>query len=357
MNQETMEKIKSPAAILGMISTLFSIVAFVSEKPFLAAIALVIVLAAVITVFLGNLRDTLLAVLTLAVAGIAAYLWLNTGSITGVVYLDVNGNSRRDPWETPISYTKLSLLDKHKTFREDWTDTEGHFAFESIPLGPYSLKLPTLAPEISMGGQLKLSGENIDVGLRPTHTPTPTPIPTYTPTPFSSPTSTPTPTPQPTATATPSPTVTPTDTPTPTPAPTNTPIPTQTPTNTATPPPTCLITQPAEGEEDLGYENEVTVTCSNVPDSMYIWILVFSHSNSIYYPQSEPLGSGSGQYSGRAYLGTEAEGIGGQFDIIVALADEAANTVLQSAATNYTGWPDLPDGVEEKARITVRRGQ
>ena len=42
---------------------------------------------------------------------------------------------------------------------------------------------------------------------------------------------------------------------------------------------------------------------------------------------------------------------------VVALADEAANTVLQSAATNYTGWPDLPDGVEEKARITVRRGQ
>lgn len=237
MNQETMEKIKSPVAILGMISTLFSIVAFVSEKPFLAAIALVIVLAAVITVFLGNLRDTLLAVLTLAVAGIAAYLWLNTGSITGVVYVDVNGNSRRDPWETPISYTKLSLLDKHKTFREDWTDAEGHFAFESIPLGPYSLKLPTLAPEISMGGQLKLGGENVDIGLRPTHTPTPTPTPTYTPPPLSP---TPTPTPEPTATATPSPTATPTDTPTPTPTPTNTTIPTQTPTNTATPTPTAM---------------------------------------------------------------------------------------------------------------------
>jgi hypothetical protein len=49
--------------------------------------------------------------------------------------------------------------------------------------------------------------------------------------------------------------------------------------------------------------------------------------------------------------------MGNQFDIIVALADEAANTELQSAATNYTGWPDLPDGVEEKAHITVRRGQ
>jgi hypothetical protein len=355
MSPEIMEKTKNTAAILGMISTLFSIVAFVSAKPVLAVVGLVLVLLAVIVVFLGNLRDTLLAILTLAVAGIAAYLWLNTGSISGVVYEDVDGNSRQDWWETPIPRVKLILSGKDYRPREEWTDVEGRFAFEGVPLGPYSLKL-TNVPEISIGGRLKLGGESVHIGLRPTPTSSPTPTPTYTSTPFS-PTPTPTPTPQPTATATPSPTVTPTDTPTPTPTPTDTPIPTQTPTNTATPPSTGLITQPADGEEDLGYENEVTVTCSNVPDSMYVWILVFSHSNSIYYPQSEPLGSGSGQYSGRAYLGTETEGMGNQFDIIVALADEAANTVLQSAATNYTGWPDIPDGVEEKARITVRRGQ
>ena len=353
MSPEIMEKTKNAAAILGMISTLFSIVAFVSAKPVLAVVGLVLVLVAVITVFLGNLRDTLLAILTLAVAGIAAYLWLNTGSISGVVYEDVDGNSRQDWWETPIPRVKLILSGKDYRPREEWTDVEGRFAFEGVPLGPYSLKL-TNVPEISIGGRLKLGGESVHIGLRPTPTPSPTPTPTYTSTPFS-PTPTPTPTPQPTATATPSPTVTPTDTPTPTPAPTNTATPTRKPTNTPTP--ACLISEPADGNENLGYKNEVGVTCSDVPDSLYIWILVYSHPDSIYYPQSAPVGSGSGQYRETAYLGTETEGIGSQFDIIVALADEAANTVLQSAATNYTGWPDLPDGVEEKARITVRRGQ
>jgi hypothetical protein len=231
MNQEIMGKVKNAAAILGMIATLFAIVAFVIEKPLPAVVALVFVLLAVITVFLGNLKDTLLAILALAVTGIIAYLWLNTGSISGVVYEDVDGNSRQDWWETPIPRVKLILSGKDYRPREEWTDAEGHFAFEGVPLGPYSLKL-TQVPEISIGGQLKLGGESIDIGLRPTPTATPVPTPTYTPTPTSSPT--PTPTPEPTATATSSPTVTPTDTPTPTSTPTNTATPTPTPTNTAT---------------------------------------------------------------------------------------------------------------------------
>jgi hypothetical protein len=355
MNQEMMEKIKNAAAILGMISTLFTIVAFVSEKPLLAVAALVVTLVAVITVFLGNLRDTVLAIVTLAVAGIVAYLLLNTGDIAGVVYEDVDGDGFQDEGrDTPIPWVRLSLLDKYDRTHEKRTNVEGHFAFENIPLGSYSLKL-TRVPEISIVGQLKLGGESVDIGLRPTATPMPTPTPTYTPTPTSSPT--PTPTPEPTATATPSPTVAPTDTPTPTSTPTSAATSTPTLTSTTTPTPTCLITQPADGDENLGYENEVKVTCSDVPDSLYIWILVYSYPDSIYYPQSESIGSGSGQHGGIAYLGTATEGMGSHFDIIVALADEAANTVLQSAATNYTGWPDLSDRVEEKARITVRRGQ
>jgi len=244
MNQEMMEKIKNAAAILGMIATLFGIVAFVIEKPLPALVALAFVLVAVITVFFGNLQDTLLAILALAVAGIVAYLLLNTGDIVGVVYEDVDGNSRQDWWETPIPRVKLILSGKDYRPREEWTDAEGYFAFEGVPLGPYSLKL-TSVPEISIGGQLKLGGESIDIGLRPTATPMPTPTPTYTPTPTSSPT--PTPTPEPTATATPSPTIAPTDTPTPTPAPTETVTPAHIPTSTATPAPTpiAISTDPA----------------------------------------------------------------------------------------------------------------
>ncbi len=239
MSPKILEKIKNAAAVLGMISTLFTIVAFIGERPLLAGIALAVMLLAIITVFLGNLRDTLLALLTLAVAGIAAYQWLHTGSITGVVYEDVDGNSRQDWWETPLPRVKLILSGKDYRPREEWTDAEGDFAFEEVPLGPYALNLPTLAPGISLGGQLKLGGENVHIGLRPTPTSTPVPTPTYTPTPTFSPT------PEPTATATPSPTVAPTDTPTPTLMPTDTATPTPTSTAIPTLTPIAVSTDPA----------------------------------------------------------------------------------------------------------------
>jgi hypothetical protein len=149
------------------------------------------------------------------------------------VYEDVDGDGFQDEGrDTPIPWVWLSLLDKYDRTHEKRTNIEGHFAVENIPLGPYSLKL-TRVPEISIVGQLKLGGESVHIGLRPTPTATPMPTPTYTPTPPS-----PTPTPEPTSTVTPSPTVTPTDTPTLIPTPTNTATPTRTPINTATPTPT-----------------------------------------------------------------------------------------------------------------------
>jgi hypothetical protein len=261
MNQEMMEKLKNAAAILGMISTLFTIVAFVSEKPLLAVAALVVTLVAVITVFLGNLRDTVLAIVTLAVAGIVAYLLLNTGDIAGVVYEDVDGDGFQDEGrDTPIPWVRLSLLDKYDRTHEKRTNVEGHFAFENIPLGPYSLKL-TRVPEISVVGQLKLGGESVDIGLRPTATPMPTPTPTYTPTPTSSPT----PTLEPTATATPSPTVAPTDTPTPTSTPTEVPTSTPVPLPTATPTPTPIAVSTDPARWTTMVDTGSTIALATVP--------------------------------------------------------------------------------------------
>lgn len=184
------------------------------------------------------------------------------------------------------------------------------------------------------------------------------------------PTSTPTATPPTTETPTPTPTATsvlPTDTPMP---PTDTPVP---PTDTPVPPtaapmptpepptPTCLITEPADGDENLGFENDVKVTCSDVPDSLYIWILVYSFFDSNFYPKPGPIGSGSGDYRGTAYLGIEGPGpgtgIGDQYGIIVALANEAVSLELRQAAESFSGYKlRLPNGVEEMDRITVRRG-
>jgi uncharacterized protein YgiM (DUF1202 family) len=180
---------------------------------------------------------------------------------------------------------------------------------------------------------LNLSAEQIPiVSPPPTPTATPTPTPTETPTPI--------------PTATPSPTPLPPPTEVPTPIPIATPLPT----------PTCQITKPADGDENLGYGNEVRAVCSDVPDSLYVWVLVYSHHDFNYYPQPGPIEKGSGQWMGTAWLGTQTEGVGHRFGIIVALADEAANAVLQSAAISSQGWTDLPGGVEEMTRVTVRRG-
>jgi hypothetical protein len=125
----------------------------------------------------------------------------------------------------------------------------------------------------------------------------------------------------------------------------------------------CLITQPADGDENLGYGNEVKATCSDVPDSLYIWILVYSHHDYNYYPQPGPIGKGSGQWMGTAWLGKPTEGIGHWFSIIIALADGAASEKLQQDVESCSKDPQncpghkftLPDGVEEKARIIVMR--
>jgi hypothetical protein len=122
--------------------------------------------------------------------------------------------------------------------------------------------------------------------------------------------------------------------------------------------PTCRITEPADGDENLGHENEVRATCSDVPDSLYASVLVYSHHDFNYYPQPGPIGRGSGDHEGMAYLGTEAEGIGDRFDIIVALADEAVSMRLRQDTESYSSYDELtlPKGVEEKDRITVTRG-
>ena len=122
----------------------------------------------------------------------------------------------------------------------------------------------------------------------------------------------------------------------------------------------CQITEPADGDDNLGHENDVRATCSDVPDSRYIWVLVYSHNDHNYYPQPGPMRKSGSQYSGKAYLGIAGtgkdKGIGDEFEIIVALADATANAKLQSAAANHEGWSVLPDGIEEKDSITVKRG-
>ncbi|TEU20896.1 MAG: SH3 domain-containing protein [Anaerolineales bacterium] len=315
---------------------------------------------------------------------------------------------------------EVQLLDSQGVMRVAYTDDGGVVTFHGVPQGHYGIPkvgpgIGGIASRISRNAPVAIS----PTPQPPTDTPTPTPTatPTDTPTPTYTPTATPTNTPTPTPTPTPDAvivapvhlrsgpgtvydiistlrpnqvlTVTgrianttwlqvitdqmqegwvinradlvtlnlPTEripivSPPPPPTETPTPIPTATPTPT----PTCLIAEPKDGDDDLGYENEVRATCSNVPDALYVWVLVYSHHDFNYYPQPGPIGSGSGQRRGTAYLGTPTEGIGDRFDIIVALANETVSVKLRQDAESYSGYEfALPDGVEEKTRITVMR--
>jgi hypothetical protein len=114
------------------------------------------------------------------------------------------------------------------------------------------------------------------------------------------------------------------------------------------PEPGCVITNPTDGEQNLGYENRVSGNCSNVLVLSKVWILVYSYHDSRYYPQPGPVGEGSGPFEGMAYLGEAGAGVGYYFDIIVALA-ETADLTLPSPYS-------LPDWIIEADRIEVRRG-
>jgi len=68
-----------------------------------------------------------------------------------------------------------------------------------------------------------------------------------------------------------------------------------------------------------------------------------------------PIGRGSGDYEGEVELSTPfGATVGDQFDIIVVL--DRWNW-LRDARISGLGLVTLPHGIEEKARITVERGQ
>lgn len=134
------------------------------------------------------------------------------------------------------------------------------------------------------------------------------------------------------------------------------------------PPDMVKITKPKNGETGLGSRVMVTGT-ANIPENLYLWIVVVPHASGMYFPQSfkaksEPVGKGiKGSWRETAALGEENLGRGEQFDILAVVADEQAKSELSTKLEEWKiarSWPgllQLPSGAEEKVRITVKRAE
>ncbi len=171
------------------------------------------------------------------------------------------------------------------------------------------------------------------------------------------------PTPAPTATNTP------TLTHTPTPTPTNTPTPTPTTTDTPTPPPSqAKISSPIDGER-VSTNPEVVAEYKNIPNDHYLWVAVHIpkvRPTGLIYPQLKdmqlpPHLVGTGIYHTYAALGGK-EDAGDPFNIIVLLADQAANDQITAYAkacsfmpNACTGMPLPETGIQILDFITVNR--
>jgi hypothetical protein len=145
------------------------------------------------------------------------------GEVAGWVFLDLNGDGRRDPYAgetTGIPGVTLILRDAEgNAFTTRSTNPSGWYAFSNVPPGMYTVEEQqppgyvstspdVVAIEVLAGGQHIVNFGEMLTTSTPTATPRDTPTATPTLTPTATPSNTPTATPSPTPTDTP--TLTPT---------------------------------------------------------------------------------------------------------------------------------------------------
>jgi hypothetical protein len=92
---------------------------------------------------------------------------------------------------------------------------------------------------------------------------------------------------------------------------------------------------------------------AEIPESQEIWILVYPHDVTYYYPQNGPaVVEASGYWSSLVLIGPE-QAIGREFDIIAVLASREAQEVFRASIPQ--GFPILPDGAVIYDHVTVMR--
>ncbi len=130
---------------------------------------------------------------------------------------------------------------------------------------------------------------------------------------------------------------------------------------TITPPPSLLeITYPpSDGRVDI--KEIVRGTSKSIPEEKVIWIAIYPHEVSRYYPQDLPADvQVNGDWSSSIFIGIEAD-VDKKFDIIAVLlnkeAQDAFNDYLEECEEkkSWPGLEELPSGADIYDRITVIR--
>ena len=126
------------------------------------------------------------------------------------------------------------------------------------------------------------------------------------------------------------------------------------------PKPSIQITYPEDRAEVL-IDEMIKGTSDNLPDDYQIWLVLYSHPVSRYYPQDNPVEMEmTGNWSSRCHIGIQ-EDKAIMFDIIAVLADKNLQSEFlayhsQSEKDNiWQGFEKLPENAKIYHRITVIR--
>jgi hypothetical protein len=126
------------------------------------------------------------------------------------------------------------------------------------------------------------------------------------------------------------------------------------------PAPDIEITYPLNNSA-VGLQEVVRGTSQRISRKQEIWLVVYPHSVGLYYPQNGPADMQiKGDWASLAIIGVK-ENTGATFDIIVVLADEAAqdtfNAYLSKSQADglWKGLDGLPSGAVIYDRVTVTR--
>ncbi|GAB4582144.1 MAG: hypothetical protein Fur0022_49000 [Anaerolineales bacterium] len=214
------ELVKAVGAIAALPIAIYSVVNLIIENPGVTFIV-AIILATLASIFMvknqgAKPSNIIIAWLILIVLGLLLYIfWPRTMSVEGIV-VDPSGNF--------LASENVSLVDVNNIRRETKTNAQGHYQFNNVPVGNYTIIVRQTQIDGILGGFIRSETVNFTIPvstptlttstLEPPETPDAPTLTTNTEAPNPTETDSPTPTIEPSATD--SPTAHPSPTPTPT---------------------------------------------------------------------------------------------------------------------------------------------
>ena len=134
---------------------------------------------------------------------------------------------------------------------------------------------------------------------------------------------------------------------------------------TPMPTPSVTINDPTEKKKDkkVAGSEVITGTSQNIPADQKIWIVIFNHASTRFYPQDRAADAqANGDWASATAFGVPADkGKNIQFDIVAVTVDKNGEAEFEKylntarASNSFPGLKDLPKGASIRARLTVTR--